>query len=308
MIVALAGGVGAARFLQGLVRVVPEENVTVIVNTGDDVELYGLHISPDIDIVMYTLAGIVDEEKGWGIRGDTFQFLRRIERHGYETWFRVGDRDLATHVYRTELLRKGLRLSEVTAKLTELLGLKLRVLPMSDDPVETRVVTKEGEMGFQEYFVKRGTEPEVVEIKFKGIKEAKPAPGLIEAILAADGIVVCPSNPIVSIGSILTLKGVRKALRDTKAPVAGITPIIGGATVKGPADKMMRALGVEVSAYGVADLYRDFLDGFVIDEVDRQLEKRFKELDLRVVVTDTIMKSLEDKVRLAKITLDLLAH
>jgi LPPG:FO 2-phospho-L-lactate transferase len=208
VITALAGGVGAARFLQGLVRLVPEEKLTVIVNTGDDIELYGLHISPDLDIVMYTLAGIVDEERGWGIKGDTFHCLEMLQEYGYETWFKLGDRDLATHIHRTYLLKSGLSLSEVTSKLCKALGLKLRILPMSDDRIETVIVTERGKMHFQEYLVKREAKDTVVNVKFKGIEKAKPTSGVLNSILNSKAVIICPSNPVVSIGTILSVKRV----------------------------------------------------------------------------------------------------
>ncbi|MDH5390863.1 MAG: 2-phospho-L-lactate transferase, partial [Candidatus Bathyarchaeota archaeon] len=198
MITVLAGGVGAARFLQGLVNVVPEKDITVIVNTGDDIELYGLHISPDLDIIMYTLAGIVDEEKGWGIRGDTFRCLDMLRRYGHEPWFSLGDKDFATHVYRTHLLKGGLSLSEVTKRLCQKLGLELKILPMTDNRFETKVVTAAGTMHFQEYFVKRRAQDEVIDVTFEGVEKARPAPGVVDSILSSDAIIVCPSNPIVS--------------------------------------------------------------------------------------------------------------
>lgn len=303
MITALAGGVGAARFLQGLVKVVPEEEVTVIGNTGDDVEFYGLHISPDLDIVMYTLAGIVDEDKGWGIQGDTFHCLDMLNRYGHETWFNLGDRDLATHIYRTQLLKSGLSLSEVTKILREKLGLEVNILPMTDDRFETRIKTPRGTMHFQEYFVKRLAQDEVVDVLFDGVEEAKAAPGVVESILKAETVVVCPSNPIVSIGTILSLKGVRDALKETRAKVAAVSPIVGGSPVRGPADKLMKGLGLEVSAFAVAKLYQDFLDGFVIDQVDRAEKEKIEGLGLNVVVIDSVMRSLEDKIRLARVTL-----
>ena len=303
MITALAGGVGAARFLQGLVRVVPEEEITVIVNTGDDIELYGLHVSPDLDIVMYTLAGIVDEEKGWGVRGDTFHCLDMLRRYGHETWFSLGDKDFATHIYRTQLLRSGLSLSEATKTLCQNLGLKVKILPMTDDKFETNIVTPRGKMHFQEYLVKGKAQDEVIDVLFEGAKEAKPAPGVVDSILNAEAVIICPSNPIVSIGTILSLKGIKNAVEETEAKVTAVSPIVGGSPVKGPADKLMRGLGLDVSAYAVADLYRDFLDGFVIDLVDRKEEERIERLGLRVVVTDSIMRGLEDRVRLARVTL-----
>ncbi len=308
MITALAGGVGAARFLQGLVKVVPEKIVTVIVNTGDDIELYGLHISPDLDIVMYTLAGIVDGEKGWGIRGDTFQCLNMLQRYGHETWFNLGDIDFATHIYRNNLLNNGLSLSEVTKILCQRLGLRLRILPMTEDKVETKIVTPIGTTHFQEYLVKRKAQDKVIDVKFEGAEKAKPAPEVVESIFNAQTVIICPSNPIVSIGTILSLKGVREALKETEAKIAAISPIVGGSPIKGPADKLMRGLGLEVSAYSVAYLYRDFLDTFVIDNIDQTEKERIESLGLDVVVTDTIMKKIEDKIRLAKVTLNQLEY
>jgi len=303
MIIALAGGVGAARFLQGLVKVVPEKDITVIVNTGDDIELYGLHISPDLDIIMYTLAGIVDEEKGWGIRGDTFHCLDMLKKYGHETWFNLGDKDFATHICRTHLLKKGLSLSEATKRLCQNLGLKVKILPMTDDKFETKVVTVAGTMHFQEYLVKRKAQDEVIDVVFGGTEKAQPAPGVVDSILNADAIIVCPSNPIVSIGTILSVKGIKNALEETEAKIAAISPIVGGSPIKGPADKLMRGLGLEVSAYAVADLYRTFLDTFIIDMMDQVEKERIEELGLHVVTTNTVMRSLKDKVQLAKVTL-----
>jgi len=304
MITALAGGIGAARFLQGLVRIVPEKGVTVIVNTGDDIELYGLHVSPDLDIVMYTLAGIVDEEKGWGIRGDTFHFLEMLRKYGHETWFNLGDRDLATHVYRTHLLKSGLSLSEVTGRLCQALGLSVKILPMTSDRFATKITTDSGAMHFQEYLVKRAAQDKVVNVVFEGAEEAQPAPGVVDSILESDMVIVCPSNPIVSIGTILSVKNVRTALRETKAKVVAISPIVGGRPIKGPADKLMQGLGLEVSAYSVAKLYQDFLDAFVIDQVDQAEKEHIESLGVQVIVTNTIMKTLEDKVQLARVVLE----
>jgi len=303
MITALAGGVGAARFLQGLVKVVPEKDITVIVNTGDDIELYGLHVSPDLDIIMYTLAGIVDEEKGWGVRGDTFRCLDMLRKYGHETWFNLGDKDLATHIYRTHLLKKGLSLSEATKKLCQKLGLEVKILPMTDDKFETNVVTVAGTMHFQEYLVKRKAQDEVNDVMFEGAEKAQPAPGVVDSILNADAIIMCPSNPIVSIGTILSVKGIGSALEETEAKVAAISPIVGGSPIKGPADKLMRGLGLEVSACAVASLYRTFLDIFVIDKVDQAEKERIEGLGLHVVTTNTIMRDLKDKVQLARVTL-----
>jgi len=304
MITALAGGVGAARFLQGLVRVVPEKEVTVIVNTGDDIELYGLHVSPDLDIVMYTLAGVVDEEKGWGIRNDTFHCLETLRKYGYETWFNIGDRDLATHIHRTTLLKTGLTLSDATERLCQTFGLKTKILPMTNDRFTTNIVTDNGLLHFQEYLVKRGAKDKVLNVVFEGAEEAQPAPEVIDSIWGSEVVFVCPSNPIVSVGTILSVKNVRTALKTTEARVVAISPIVGGRPIKGPADKLMQGLGLEVSAYSVAKLYRDFLDIFIIDPVDHAERKRIEGLGLKVIETNTIMKTLEDKVQLARTALE----
>jgi len=304
MITALAGGVGAAKLLLGLTKVMNPEDLTAIVNTGDDIQLHGLHISPDLDIVAYTLAGIVDEEKGWGIRGDTFHCLDGLRRLTGDEWFNLGDGDLATHIFRTNLLRSGASLTEVTEEITRALGVKSRIFPMTDDRFETRIVTPEGTIHFEEYMVKRGAKDEVLGVEFFGVDKAEPAAGVIEAIEEADQVVVCPSNPVVSIGTILAVKGVRDALKRTKAQKIAVSPIIAGAPVKGPADKLLRGLGREVSAFGVAELYVDFLDTFIIDTADSVERKRIEQLGVKVKVTNTLMKSLEDKARLAKIVLE----
>ncbi|MEM2669756.1 MAG: 2-phospho-L-lactate transferase [Candidatus Bathyarchaeia archaeon] len=304
MITALAGGVGAAKFLSGLIKIVPEEELTVIVNTGDDIELFGLHISPDLDIVTYTLAGIVDEEKGWGIKGDTFHCLEMLRRYGYETWFNLGDRDLATHIHRTILLGSGLKLSEVTKDICRRLGLKVNILPMTDDRFETWIETNAGLMHFQEYLVKRGAKDRVLGVKYIGVESASPAEGVIESILESELIIICPSNPIVSIGTILSLRGVREALRKTQARKVAISPIVSGAPIKGPADKLMSGLGMEVSAFSVAYLYRDFLNIFVLDQLDVGEKDRIERLGIKAILTNTIMRTLEDKINLAKTVLE----
>ena len=304
MITALAGGVGAARFLTGFVRLVKGEDLSVVVNTGDDIELFGLHISPDVDIVTYTLAGVVDEEKGWGIKCDTFCCLEALRKLGGEAWFNLGDKDLATHMFRTSLLKKGFKLSEITAQISRALGLDVKILPMTDDRFETRIVTENGSVHFQEYLVKRGAKDEVLGVEFLGAESAKPAVGVVEAIMDAELVVVCPSNPVVSIGTILAVEGVREALRSTDAKKVAVSPIIAGAPVKGPADKLLRGLGLEVSAYSVAKLYLDFLDMFVLDMADAAEKGRIEKLGIEVKVTNTIMKSLEDKIELAKAVLE----
>jgi LPPG:FO 2-phospho-L-lactate transferase len=304
MITALAGGVGAAKFLTGLVQLVPEEELTVIVNTGDNIILHGLYISPDTDIITYTLAGIVDEKKGWGIRGDTFHCLEALEKLGQQTWFRLGDRDMATHMYRTALLRKGLTLSEVTAQIARSFGLKLAILPMTDSKFETRIKTRDGTVHFEEYLVKRKARDEVLGVSYSGLNNAKPAEGVLDSIANSELVVLCPSNPIVSIGTILALRGFKNALRKTHARKVAISPIVAGSPLKGPADRLLKGLGCEVSAFAVAKLYRDFLDTFVIDIADCQSKTRIEELGIEVKVTNTIMLSLEDKIALAKTVLE----
>jgi LPPG:FO 2-phospho-L-lactate transferase len=308
LITALAGGVGAARFLSGLVKCVPEEDLTVIVNTGDDIDLYGLHASPDVDIIAYTLAGIVDEERGWGIKGDSFQCLETLRRYGGEAWFNMGDKDLATHLHRTSLMKNGLQLSEATAEICRALGLKVRILPMTDDRFETWIETDKGPMHFQEYLVKRGAKDSVLNVNFLGAETATPAPAVIDAILSSKMVIICPSNPIVSIGTILSVKGIRQALRRSEAKKIAISPIVAGAPIKGPADKLMRASGLEVSAYSVASLYRDFLDLFVLDSADEKEKARIEELGIKATVTNTLMKSIEDKIRLARFVLEEAKH
>jgi LPPG:FO 2-phospho-L-lactate transferase len=300
----LAGGVGAARFLQGLIQVVPQNEITVIVNTGDDIELYGLHISPDLDILMYTLAGIVDEEKGWGLKGDTFYCLEFLRKYGHETWFNLGDRDLATHIHRTMLLKEGLTLADATDNLCQKLGVKACILPMTNSRFATKIETDEGTMHFEEYFVKRNCKGKVINVFFEGADMAQPAPRVVESILSSKLIIICPSNPIVSIGTILSVKGIRNALKETKGKVVAISPIVGGHPVKGPADKLMSGLGLEVSAFAVAKLYMDFLDVFIIDKIDQTEKKRIEDLGLKVMVTNTIMRTLDDKTRLAKLALE----
>jgi len=304
MITALAGGVGAARFLTGLVKLVKEEDVSVIVNTGDDIDMFGLHISPDVDIVMYTLAGIVDDEKGWGIKGDTFQCLEMLKKMGLETWFNLGDKDFATHIFRTNLLNKGFTLSQVTDQICHALGLNVTVLPMTDGKFETWIKIEEGLVHFEEYFVKRQAKDRVLGVEFVGAALAKPSPRVKDSIIDAGMVIICPSNPIVSIGTILSLNGIREALKRTNAKVVGVSPIVAGAPIKGPADKLLRGLGFEVSAFSVAKLYADFLDTFVIDTKDIGEKKQIEQLGVKVKVTDTVMKSLEDKVRLAKAVLE----
>ena len=300
MIVVLAGGVGAARFLQGVVQIVPQEQITVIVNTGDDRDFYGLHVSPDSDIVMYTLAGMVDEKQGWGIRNDTYNTMQQLTSYGNEDWFLLGDRDLATHIHRSRLLRQGKTLSEVSENLRERLGLQLRVLPMSDQPVSTHIQTPAGLLHFQEYMVKRHCVDEVQDVLFVGSSGAKPAPGVLGAIQQASAILIAPSNPIVSIGSILAVPGIHDALHETQGMIVAVSPIVGGAPIKGPADKLMSGMGMDVSAVGVARCYRDFLDVMVIDEQDAHLRTAIEDLGIPTIVTNTIMRDTATKAALAR--------
>ncbi|HXF51860.1 MAG TPA: 2-phospho-L-lactate transferase [Dehalococcoidia bacterium] len=303
MITVLAGGVGAARFLEGLVSVVDPARVTVISNVGDDEEFFGLHVSPDIDIVVYTLGGAVDETKGWGLRDEGFACLERLGALGHDTWFALGDRDLATHVHRTALLREGRTLSEATASVAQAFGVRCRLLPVTDDRLRTVVDTDAGMLSFQEYFVKRGWQDEVRAVRFDGVEAARPAPGVIQAIREAEAVIVAPSNPIVSIGPILAVSGVREALRETAAPVVAVSPIVGGRTLKGPADRMLRALGHEPSPAAVAALYADFLDALIVDRVDAHLCERVEAQGVRTVVADTVMRGPREKEALARAAL-----
>ena len=297
---AFAGGIGAAKLLLGLAAVMPAEDLTIIANTGDDIELYGLRISPDLDTLTYTLAGVINEATGWGLAGDTFQCLDWMRRYGEPAWFNLGDRDLATHIFRTNRLREGRTLTEVTDHLRRALGVKSRILPMTDAYMPTRVVTDEGEMHFQEYFVGRRAAPRVKALCFDNLAAARPARGVTDAIREADLIIICPSNPFISIGPILAVPGIRDELKTAKAEVIAITPIIAGRALKGPAADMLRDLGHEVTARAVAAMYQDFCDVFVLDASDAALRPQIEALGLRVVVTDTVMTTLADKQRLAR--------
>jgi LPPG:FO 2-phospho-L-lactate transferase len=303
-VVVLAGGVGAARFLEGVVQVIAPERVTAIVNTGDDAEFWGLHVSPDLDIVTYTLAGLIDAELGWGLKGDTFTVLDQIGRFGRDTWFSLGDRDLAASIHRTDLLRRGVPLSEIADGIARGLGLRLRIVPMSDQRVATRIRTPDGWLAFQDYFVRRRQQDDVLEVALEGRESALPAPGVLEAIAEASAILLAPSNPIVSLGPILAVPGIREALAAAPARVVAVSPIVGGATIKGPADRMLRGLGHDVSPVGVARLFRDFLDAMVLDEVDAALAPAIAALGVEPVVAPTIMRGPAEKRELARRALD----
>ena len=305
MITVLAGGVGAARFLQGLLAVHRPSDITIISNVGDDAEFFGLHVSPDIDIVLYHLAGLSDEEQGFGIRGDTYNVLDAIARYGYDTWFRLGDRDLATCITRTDLLRRGRSLSEATAEIASALLVPARIIPVTDDPLRTKIRTDEGLLDFQDFFVHRRTEGHTREVIFEGADRARPALGVIEAIMEAEAVILTPSNPLVSIGPILSITGIRDALGTTQAKAVAVSPIVGGKALKGPADRMLRDQGIEANAAAIAKLYDDFLDILVIDNIDAELKAQI-ELPadsgvggVEVIVTDTIMDSMEKKAALA---------
>ncbi|HEV2194939.1 MAG TPA: 2-phospho-L-lactate transferase [Candidatus Acidoferrum sp.] len=304
-ITALAGGVGASKLLLGLYEVTDPTALTVIVNTGDDIVLHGLKISPDLDIVTYTLAGIVDSQKGWGIRGETFHALKRLAAYGRPDWFNLGDRDLATHIHRSALLEEGKTLSEVAESIRVALGVKARILPMSDDPVPTIIETNEGAMHFQKYLVKRRAEPIVEGIQFRGVEAARPAPGVLEAIREASRIIICPSNPLISIGPILAVPGVREQLRSCREETFAVCPIVGGKSLKGPSDKMLEQLGYEATALGVAKLYADFSGTFVIDPVDKRQAGEISSLGMKVAIVPTVMKTLSQKRKLARALLSL---
>ncbi len=299
-ITALAGGVGASKLLLGLYEVMDPRALTIIANTGDDIVLHGLKISPDLDIVTYTLAGVVDRAKGWGIRGDTFHALKRLVAYGRPGWFNLGDRDLATHIHRTVLLAGGKTLSQVAESIRMALGVKSRILPMSDRPIPTIIDSSEGTLHFQEYLVKRRAEPHVRGIRFDGANSARPAPGVLEAIVDADRILICPSNPLISIGPILAVPGVREQLRAHKEDVIAVSPIVGGRSLKGPSDKMLGQLGHQTSAFGVAKLYADFCGTFVIDRVDSKQADSIRALGMRVAVLPTVMRTRAQKRKLAR--------
>lgn len=303
MITVLAGGVGAARFLQGLLHVHPFSDVTIVSNVGDDADFFGLHVSPDIDIVLYHLAGIADEDRGFGIRGDTFHALDALSRFGYDTWFRLGDHDLATCITRSDLLRRGRTLGEATGEIARALGVPAAVIPVTNDRLRTTVRTDTGLLDFQDFFVKRGASDTVREVVFDGAEKAAPAPGVPEAIAASEAVIVSPSNPLVSIAPILAVPGLRDALRSTPGRVVAVSPIVGGAAIKGPAARMLRDQGREASAATVARLYADFLQAMVIDDADAGLAPEIEALGLAVAVTDTIMASMDKKAALARVTL-----
>ena len=297
-IVALAGGVGGAKLAHGLAQVLAPEDLTVIVNTGDDFEHLGLYICPDLDTVCYTLAGLSNPDTGWGRANETWGAIENVERLGGPGWFRLGDQDLATHLERTRRLKEGQPLSQITRDFCKAWDVKQRVLPMSDGPVKTIVETEAGELAFQEYFVHSRCEPKVTGFRFEGIEQAQPAAGALEAIEEAEAVVICPSNPWVSIGPILAVPGLRSALEAKR--IVAVSPIIGGKAVKGPAAKMYSELGIQPSALAVAEHYRSRITDFVLDQVDTQLEAQIQHLNMRTLTTQTFMKTSADRQQLAK--------
>ena len=305
MITVLTGGTGGAKFVDGLRQLVPAEELTIIVNTGDDHEWWGLYISPDIDSIMYVLSDWLSVERGWGVRGDTFHCLQQMKELGEETWFSVGDRDLAMHLLRSKLLAEGQPLSKVTRTISDRLGVNQRVLPMSDQRVETRVGTPSGELSFEEYFVKRRYQDPVKFVNFAGAAESQPAPGVLEAIAGANAVLVAPSNPVTSIGPILAVPGIREALARTKAPVVAISPIIGTAAVSGPAANLMRAEGLDVSIAGIATAYGDFLNALLAHESDAEFAKSVRLGKVEIHCADILMRTPADRKRVASAALSL---
>lgn len=302
---ALAGGVGGAKLVVGLAHCLTPDELVVAVNTGDDEEFHGLHVSPDLDTMMYTLAGLSNPETGWGLNGDTFSALAMLRQYGADTWFNLGDRDLATHIRRTQLLKQGLALSEVTAELCAALGLKHRILPMSDQPVRTVLETTDGRLSMQEYFVRERAQPEVSAVHYLGSAEAVPSPGLDEALARARILVICPSNPALSVQPIVEVSGMKERLASFSGLRVAVSPIVGNDAVRGPAGRIMAGIGQEVSVVGVARAYREFCDILVIDRRDDGLASAVAEAGVRPVVTNTIMNSLQDRIHLAETVLSL---
>jgi LPPG:FO 2-phospho-L-lactate transferase len=304
MITVLTGGTGGAKFVDGLRQVVPGEELTIVVNTGDDLIWWGLYVSPDLDSITYVLAGLLSKERGWGVKGDTFQCLQAMGQLNQPIWFHTGDRDLAVHLLRSQLLSQGKTLSEATAEIATKLGVTARILPMSDSRVETRVMTPVGELSFEEYFVQRWYQDPVESVRFAGATDAEPAPGVLEAIRSASVVLLAPSNPVTSIGPILAVPGIREALCQTDAAVAAVSPIVAGAAVSGPAGILMQSQGLPVSIAGIAQAYQDFLDLLVVDNKDSRAAEELRRNGLRVHCTETLMRSSTDKANLATSVLD----
>jgi LPPG:FO 2-phospho-L-lactate transferase len=307
MICVLTGGTGGAKFVDGLRQVIPPEEITIIVNTGDDLLWWGLYVSPDIDSITYALSGLLSRERGWGVKGDTFLCLQAMGQLGEPTWFHTGDRDLAMHLLRSRQLAEGKTLSQATMTICEKLGVKARILPMSDSRVETRVDTPSGELSFEEYFVQRWYQDPVNSVRFAGATDAEPAPGVIEGILSADAVIIAPSNPITSIGPILAVPGVREALHSVRSKVVAVSPIIGSAPVAGPAGILMTAQGLPCSIAGVAKAYEDFMDLLICDTRDARAAEALRKKGLRVQCAQTLMRSSDDRAALARTVLSFTA-
>ncbi|MGA8762790.1 MAG: 2-phospho-L-lactate transferase [Candidatus Sulfotelmatobacter sp.] len=303
MICVLTGGTGGAKLVDGLQQIMPPEELTLVVNTGDDLLWWGLYVSPDIDSITYVLSGMLSRERGWGVKGDTFLCLQAMGQLGEPTWFHTGDRDLAVHLLRSRLLAEGKTLSEATNIICDKLGVKARILPMSNSRVETRVSTPVGELSFEEYFVQRWYQDPVNSLRFAGASDAEPAPGVIDAIVSADAVLIAPSNPITSIGPILSVPGLRGALSRAQGKIIAVSPIIANAAVAGPAGILMAAQGLPCSIAGVARCYEDFLDVLIADTRDAGAAEALREQGLRVECTQTVMRSLEDRIALARIAL-----
>ena len=307
MIVVLTGGTGGAKFVDGLRQIVSAKELTIIVNTGDDLGWWGLYVSPDLDSITYVLAGLLSKERGWGVKGDTFFCMQAMGELGQPIWFHVGDRDLAVHLLRSKLLAEGKSLAEATTEIAARLGVQARILPMSNSRVETRVDTPVGELSFEEYFVQRWFQDPVNSVRFDGAADAEPAPGVIDAIMSASVVLLAPSNPVTSIGPILAVPGIREALRKTQAPIAAVSPIVGGAAVSGPAGILMAAQGLPVSIAGVAQTYQDFLDTLIADVRDAKAAEELQQSGLRVHCAHTIMRTADEKAALARTVLSLIS-
>lgn len=299
-VVALAGGVGGAKLADGLYRVLAPHELSVVVNTADDLDLFGVRVCPDADTVMYTLSGLANPATGWGVEGDTFNVLEMLGRYGRDVWFKLGDRDFATHLERTERLRRGESLTDVIGHLTRALGIQAQILPMSDEPVATLVRTPGGVLDFQDYFVRRHHSDRVSGVEFAGVEKSRPSQAVRDALRGADAVVFCPSNPIVSIGPILAVPGLRALIQGFSVPRVAVSPIVGGQALRGPADRMLESLGHEVSAFGVARLYEGVIDGMVIDEVDADLAPRIEDLGMRALIAPTVMLDRETRLDLAR--------
>ncbi|HEX3942498.1 MAG TPA: 2-phospho-L-lactate transferase [Rhizomicrobium sp.] len=308
MITVLTGGTGGAKFVWGLARILSPEQLTVIVNTGDDLNWWGLHVSPDLDSVLYALAGKLSRDRGWGYDEDSFRCLERMRSLGSEAWFQLGDLDLATHLRRTEMLASGKALTEATAELCRAMGVKVRLLPMSDDRVQTVVSTPDGDLRFQEYFVRERCKPAVTDVRFEGAQQASTASGVLQAMIHSDLVLIAPSNPITSIGPILAVPGVRDAIRCSSAQVIAISPIVGGAALSGPAGEMLKMRGFAVSAAGVAASYRDLIDVLIADTQDEGEREAIQKEKVHAVFTNTLMKSDSDKIALAQFALSTVAR